>query len=636
MKIALIIFHCVTITLAEEFVDSTKTYKLNEVVVTGQRAPVDIIHLPSSVQVVDSQLIAASSGNTVADVLRLSPGVFMRTYGGGGGLQSVSLRGMGPDYSLILVDGIRYTTYQIGTVDLGIFPLSTVERIEIANGGNSAAYGADAIGGVVNIITKQPEEKFGGDLSGSLGSFGMSSMDFGIQYGFENIAVRAQITRERAKNNFDFVFDSGTSPATLQRTGADYSLKQYVVSSQFKKAEYAIKFSTRYHNADRGQPSAATSMFQDNRARINDDDVMMMLQAEYFPSSELHTSLSASYRRYNQTYNDSSIALSAFYRNTMVNIIPQISWRINPHHVMVIGGEVVEAAIRSNEVRNSLRDQKSLFFSSRHTFLLPLELTLFPSLRYDSFSDVKGDISPKIGLNLGLADKPILRLRSSYGKNYRVPTFNDLYWIVGGNPHLLPERSLSFDAGIVSAFDFLGVWEIEMNYFSIQTKDKIVWQPAGGTIWSSKNLSAVSSSGVEVHLLLRLFDDAVTLQYAHTFTKAIKTSADMPNDATQNKYLMYTPKEQSTALLSTALEQWTFSVIHSFTGFRYETQTNDPRFILPSFVVTDVTTSYTFQFHSYAVRVKGEARNIFNTKYEIITDYPTPLRNFRLSVGFIF
>jgi vitamin B12 transporter len=636
MKIILLILHCTTITLAEEFVDSTKSYKLNEVVVTGQRLPVDIIHLPSSVQVVDSQMMAMSSGSTVADVLRLLPGVFLRAYGGSGGLQSVSLRGMGPDYSLILIDGIRYTTYQIGTVDLGIFPLSNVERIEIAGGGNSASYGADAIGGAVNIISKQPDKKFGGDLSSSFGSFGMSAMNLGIQFGFDNIAVRAQVTRERAKNGFDFVFDNGPSSITLQRTGADYSLKQYVVSSQFNYAAYTIKFSTRYHNADRGQPSAVTSMFQDNRARINDDDMIMMLQAEYIPSPELHASLSTSYRKYNQTYNDPSFALSAFYRNTMVNIIPQISWYVHPRHVMAVGGEVVEAAIRSNEVRNSKREQKSLFFSSQHTFFLPLELTLFPSLRYDSFSDVQGDISPKIGMNLGLANRPILRLRSSYGKNYRVPTFNDLYWIVGGNPHLLPERSLNFDAGVVSAFDFLGLWEIEMNYFSIQTKDKIVWQPAGGTLWSAKNLSAVSSSGVETRLLLRLFGNVLTFQYSYTFTKALKTSADMPNDATQNKYLIYTPKEQSCAILSTTIEQWTLSVIHSFTGFRYETQTNDPRFILSSFTTTDLTTSYTLNFNSYSVRVKGEARNIFNTKYEIITDYPTPLRNYRLSAGFIF
>src|ERR1039458_7943167 len=153
--------------------DSTRQYVVKEVVVTSNRMPVTVEKLPSSVQVIDSLAMAQSNGISVADVVAHAAGVSLESYGGNGALQSVSLRGMGSDYSLILLDGQRYTTYEINTVDLGILSLMDVDRIEIASGGISSLYGADAIGGVVNIITKKPNGQIGASVAGSIGSFGI-------------------------------------------------------------------------------------------------------------------------------------------------------------------------------------------------------------------------------------------------------------------------------------------------------------------------------------------------------------------------------------------------------------------------------------------------------------------------------
>ena len=118
--------------------DTTRVFRLNDVVVTGTRSAVTVEQLPSSVVVADSGDINRVNGISIADVIRSVSGLSLRSYGGNGALQSLSVRGMGSDYSLILVDGQRFTMHQISTVDVGIIMINEIERIEIANGGNSS------------------------------------------------------------------------------------------------------------------------------------------------------------------------------------------------------------------------------------------------------------------------------------------------------------------------------------------------------------------------------------------------------------------------------------------------------------------------------------------------------------------
>ena len=251
--------------------DTARQYIIKEVVVTGNRIPVPIEKLPSSVQVFDSLAIAQSSGISVADVVSHAAGVFLEGYGGNGALHSISIRGMGSDYSLILLDGQRYTTYQISTVDLGIFSLMDVDRIEIADGGGSSLYGSDAMGGVVNIITKKPSKKVEVSLAGSVGSFGMSGYEISAGGGDGQFSLRGSARTDRARNDFDFSFDDGLTTQLLKREGADYSLKNYALSSSAAVSQDVVAtVSARYSDADRGQPSAVTSTSQNNLARIDD------------------------------------------------------------------------------------------------------------------------------------------------------------------------------------------------------------------------------------------------------------------------------------------------------------------------------------------------------------------------------
>ena len=624
-------------TLFSEWTDTTRQYVAKEVVITGNRMPVPVERLPSSVQVVDSVSMAQSNGFSVADVVSASAGVFLQNYGGNGALHSISIRGMGSDYSLILLNGQRFTTYEMNTVDLGIFSLMDVDRIEIASGGNSSSYGSDAIGGVVNIITKKPSGKLDAAVSGSVGSFGMSGYQISVGAGDEQLSLRGSMGMENARNDFGFYFDDGSTNRMLEREGADYSLKHYSLSSSAMLNPAAVfTTSIRYSDADRGQPSAVTSPVQNNLARIDDKDLFAAASIELQPSSGIQYSLPVSFHDSHETYADPNLLIgnsptTDFYHNRVVSSSPTGTYAVSDADKVLAGADAAFAFISSDELKNSSRTQLSGFLSSEDRLPDPLDVIVYPSLRYDSFSDVKGDVSPKIGVNIGLLDEPMLRIRSSYGKSFNAPTFNDLYWTQGGNPNLQPEHSLSFDAGFLYRMELIGNIEAEANYFSVQATDKIVWQPGPNGIWSPVNLQSVSSTGAECTIRAQLWNNLISIRYTGNYVRTLKTSADFPGDATQNKYLPYLPQETSTVVVGANVRNVSAAVTYSYIGFRYVSADNDPRFVLPSFGTVGANLSYRIGLGKAVWMLKGEVNNAFNEDYQFISGYPVPLRNFMVT-----
>jgi iron complex outermembrane receptor protein len=244
---------------------------------------------------------------------------------------------------------------------------------------------------------------------------------------------------------------------------------------------------------------------------------------------------------------------------------------------------------------------------------------------------VEAGLSPRIGINIGLWKEPLLRLRSSYGKSFRIPTFNDLYWIAGGNPSLRPERSNSFDLGALAEYQWNGSWSLDVSYFSIQSRNRILWTPTSGTFWSPRNISEVNSRGLELEGRWEGFNRTLSVTVASTWMKAAKTSEDFPGDPTSGKQLVYVPRQTVSISAGLHVGDLHLSVRHVWTSYRYTTEIND-RF-LRSFGVTDASARYAIPLGAVRAFVKLEATNIFGTKYQVLALYPMPLQEARVTVG---
>jgi outer membrane receptor for ferrienterochelin and colicins len=138
-----------------------------EIVVTGTRTETTRKESVVATQVIDRTDIETSGASTVADLLESQPGVSLqRTFAG----TSIQLQGMNPEHTLILVDGQRIAGRKNGAIDMSRYPVDWIERIEIVKGPSSALYGSEAMGGVINIITRKADKPFSVDAWGSYGT----------------------------------------------------------------------------------------------------------------------------------------------------------------------------------------------------------------------------------------------------------------------------------------------------------------------------------------------------------------------------------------------------------------------------------------------------------------------------------
>ena len=615
-------------------------YTLNEIVVTATRRGVASSSAPSAVTVVPREAIEAMPGTLLSSALSWTPGLSLRAYGGGISVQTISLRGMSPEHTLLLVDGQRYNSFQNGLADFGILSSSPVDHVEIVRGGSSALYGSDAVGGVINVITRAAGEGVHGSASAMAGSKHSSGSELRVEAGEGDLGFLGSLRREQGRGDYEFKFNDGRTETTLTRGGEDYSL-----FTGNARADWRVSPSLRstasftYADADRGSPGVVTDPSSTGRGRLWDRLEYLRGGIDWDAAGGLSLRVNGSAHYGLEQYDDPGQLLNgatvhSLYANHDVIVTPEALFDFSPALSGLGGVEYARASLHSSETVEALRIQRSAFLSTEHLFPLPwqapFELIFYPSVRYDAYSDVAGDVSPRLGLNIGLIRDPSLRLKASYGKSFRAPVLNDLYWIEGGNPALRPERALSFDAGVCSDLNLWGSLRIEASYFSIDSRDRIVWVPVSGTFWSPKNISSVTSRGAEAEAAWTGFGGVIRLTLNGTWTNVTKTSADFPGDPTEGKRLIYEPAQTFNGVAEGRLGSVTLLLRHSWISYRYTTEIND-RF-LPAYSLESAAVRYGLPVGLFNASLKAEVNNILSTSYQVVALYPMPLREFRVTL----
>ncbi|MBW1642288.1 MAG: TonB-dependent receptor, partial [Deltaproteobacteria bacterium] len=179
-------------SLAENNEDDENTSsRLNEVIVTATRSDQDIKKVPANVTVITEQDIQDSNAKVIADLLRAEEGIVVRDLLGNGKSAQVDMRGFGetgPYNTLVMVDGRRVNSIDLSGTDWAQIPLDQVDRVEIVRGNGSVLYGDNAVGGVINIITKAPSKKLKAKGKATFGSFSRDQQETYISGGYKALS----------------------------------------------------------------------------------------------------------------------------------------------------------------------------------------------------------------------------------------------------------------------------------------------------------------------------------------------------------------------------------------------------------------------------------------------------------------
>ncbi|MAT38410.1 MAG: hypothetical protein CL946_02265 [Ectothiorhodospiraceae bacterium] len=618
--------------------DDSLLYTIQEeILVTGSRLGTGR-QAPSLFESLSRETIEAVPGTSVADALRAGSGVQIRSYGPAGSLELPSLRGLGAEYTLILLNGVKLNNAQIGTVDLGRLSLQNVASIEIAHGGYSSLYGTNALGGVVNIRTGQPKQP--ASFSAGGGSFGWQHYNGTMQTTAGKWRLTVSGYYESAQNDFEFQVPTTRQQRIDTRRHADYTQGGASVQARVTGMDNAVTVFVSASQTESGTPGAYVSRDQ-GIARQWDD--LLLVGANYIQaisrSTLLHVQPSAqySYRRYkDEAYSIGGQHLDSKYDNYQFATTIMLEHHVSEQTEVLLGTEyersfLHSAALEGTPERNAAAGFISGTISSN---LIGAELKLYPTVRYDYITDSPGGetvsaASPSLGLHVQLIDD-LLAVRGRMGYGFMNPTFNQRYWLEGGNPDVQAEHSRSLEGGLL--LDIAGnAAALEITTFHHNITDKIAWRPSNAIYWSPVNIQHVISNGLETVLQGTLPFHGLQYKVQHQYISSRQQNEDFPGDAKKGKQLIYVPLHSGSAsLLAHPIPEATVAFTGRYIGERYTTGDNEE--YLDGYFTMDAAASYSLHIGWAELRLKAEVFNAFDASYVFIRNYPMPGRSYRFTL----
>lgn len=409
---------------------------LSETVVTATRLESRASSLLSDVTVIDREAIENSAGRTVPELLARMAGVQMAANGGLGKNSSVFIRGTESRHVLLLVDGVRMGSATTGQANFDNIPLEIIERIEVLKGPASALYGSDAVGGVIQIFTRQGREGLFPHASATLGSEGRREAAAGLSGGRGEVSysLAAQTLREKG---FSATNPVAGSFFNLDRDGFSQQSVNASLAWRFQpgwKADARLLHADAKNHYDSGAGSVDTRA--DMVSRLGAVGVEGRILADW--KSRLSFASSA----------DDSTNFNGGAPTRFDTTQDQWAWT---HEVGTRAGKVLAGLERLVQKVDSTtayavtrRSTDSLFAglvgeSGAHGWQL--------NARHDDDSQF-GDASTGL-LAYGYRLMPQLRLHGAYGTSFKAPSFNALYFPFGiGNPDLRPERGRNAELGL--------------------------------------------------------------------------------------------------------------------------------------------------------------------------------------------
>lgn len=611
-------------------------YRIDEINVISSRVETNIYWSPTSVRVIDEKQISNSNGDRLTDILKSSGNIFLKSYGSNVSLNTISFNGLGAEHTLILINGKKLNSFQNSQVDLSLIPKDKIEKIEIMNNGASSIYGSNAIGGVVNVITKNGlNEKTNARVSGSIGSYGYSKYAFNFMNSQGKVNYDLFYSKEKSKDNFKYYFDDGISKKEKERLKNEYDADNLFLNIDYKvNKKNELRINSGYFAQTRNVPGMETGT-PPASSEQKDLNWNNNLSYKYIINDNMSLSSDVNYQNNLMKYKEPGLSES-FYKNRIISNNSVISFK-DKYFKNTSGFEITYADLNgSNYDYTVSRKQYSLF--SAGEINISDKLKMFPSARYDYISDMrKNVVTGKFGINYRPFDKINLNIRTSVGNNFSAPTFNELYWQNIGNPDLKPEKSINYDAGVIYRFNLISENTIEVNYTRIKLDDKIVWKPAEYGFWRPFNLDKSESNIFSIDFKTKkkiLKNLVLSFNYNYTYNKSTKESIDYPGDQSYGKQIFYIPIELSKMNFEAEYNNLSLNIFYSFTGRRYSDFENMNR--LPVIDLVDGNIGYTFSVSKFKLNTRFEVNNIFNEDYRIMQGYPMPLRNFKVNISLIY
>ncbi len=601
-------------SFAQEAADTTPKSQAQEtMVVTANRFEQSADSVLASMSVATRYDIERIQAKSVADVLKRMPGVEVTHNGGRGQNMSVMIRGTNSSHTLVMVDGVRVSSSVGSGTGINQFPIGMVERIEVIRGPSAAKYGSDAIGGVINIITRSTPGDDRKQVTVGLGSLGHKEANF-VTKSDVNDNGHLQIAA-----GFDQIDGYNVRPLSTNAGDKHGSSAQNILLSY----EHKISEETSgYVSASWFDNTAEYESYGKNHGESERSAITAQVDHQ---SGDWQSFVNANYQVVNaKNYKQSEGRDKASTHSTtdMLNLQWANLYQLNSS--MELGGGIdwrresldddAFSYGRKHKLAGESRTNIGGFVSASYKYEA---LVLEANARHDRHD--KYDNYNTWALAVGYQINEQHRIRANYGTAYKAPTYSGLLT----NSDLEPEESKNIEVGISGAYS---AFQWNLSAYDNKVDNLNFW-------YSIPNLPPYNGKTYNVDARIKGIE--VDIQFAtgmvqHTLVAEYKDHKD--DKGTQ---LSRRAKENYKWLADMYFDDVSINLSYIFTGKRLDLPTENPTSedYLDAIGVWDMSASYHL---STDLVLSGKVSNVLNEQYETAKSYPAPERAYYVSATYQF
>lgn len=583
------------------FANATEpTVVLDEMVITATRTPTKINNALAQTTVINQQQLERYQGQSVLDVLKTQAGFSHYTNGGRGKTSNFYLRGYDSKSILVLIDGVRYSSLSTGIPALSLLPSDQIERIEIVHGASgSSIYGADAVGGVVQIFTKKGNTD-GSRFSATLGAGSHDYLNYGATANLKNDTTYLTLSASHEKTDG---FNAIIAPKLSTQADDD----------GFESRNISLAFGHQINDKLQLDSSVIYS-----KSFTDYDDVYLPNANESQIFSEQKNGsaqVSATWQYHNNgtlkaQYGQSVDRSQNFTGNTPTGNFDSRQQQLGltakhnlPTGTLIAGVENLKQKLNSSSSYTLNKKDTDSIFAGYQTNLDKLDGQIF--VRHDDNSQYGNKTTYNAGLAYHIT--PSLRTGASYAKGFRSPTFNESYgpafW--GSNPDLKPESSHNYE--LFGEYN-TPQGRTRLTAYQNKVENMIAWDAISN---KNQNIDQAKIQGISLTSDWNISDYLFGLSY--DYQKATNDGTG----ANAGKLLAIRPKNKGLIYAGYQHKQFDVRGEYQYVGNYY----NDfsEQYPLKSYNLFNLSANYQLNPH---IRLTGRINNVFDKNY-ITSNYGT-------------
>lgn len=550
----------------------------------------------------------------LTDLLKYNSSIYFKEYGRGM-LSTVSFRGTTSSQTAVIWNGININSQMNGSTDFNTISGSDYNSVSVKAGGGSVIYGSGALGGTVHLNNDMTfYDRFENNLKLDYGSFNTIGINYKTNISNEKWSAQIGFSKNSSTNDYKYLNRYTWKGEQRWNQNGQYDIITMSANLGYKfNAKNSLKFYSQTSNTDRNTSLIIES---DTKSKyINGFNRNLLNYDGNF--GKFTTNFKTAYIFENYQYFADNTRKDYSYGKTE-SLITKLDLGYLLFKSTQLNGIIDYSRTKGfgSGFGNHVREISSAALLIKQDFSSDWKNEL--GIRKEFTNNYKSPVLFSMGSSYQFSQ--LYNLKLNISRNFRIPTFNDLYWEEGGNPDLQPESSYQAEIGNVFTFKTISLTQ---TFYYMKIKDLLQWVPGKNGIWSPKNQDKVNSYGAETLLSWKKHFGknylAVNMTYAYTISE---------DEETKNQ-LFFVPYNKVTGAVSYSRNKISAYYQFLYNGFVYTRADNNPDEIINDYIISNLGIDYDFKFLD-SFKLGFQVLNVFNEEYESLEDRPMPGRNFNM------